>query len=88
MSHLPAIAPHDSVAKRAQALFGAHILEVREAVGELTLLVTRNSIDEVLTLLRDAPDLAFEQLMDICGADLPSAFAAAQFPGAGKAVDG
>jgi NADH-quinone oxidoreductase subunit C len=71
MSHLPAIAPHDSVAKRAQALFGAHILEVREAVGELTLLVTRNSIAEVLTLLRDAPDLAFEQLMDICGADFP-----------------
>jgi len=71
MRHLPAVAPHEGMAARAEDLFGAHILEVREAVGELTLVVARMAIAEVLTLLRDTPDLAFEQLLDICGVDYP-----------------
>ncbi len=71
MSHLPAVAAHEGMAERAQALFGGHILEVREARGELTLVVARAAIVEVLTLLRDTPDLAFEQLLDICGVDYP-----------------
>ncbi len=71
MSHLPAIASHDAIAAQAVALLGARLLEQREAAGELTLLVARDSIVEVLALLRDTPELAFEQLMDICGADYP-----------------
>ncbi len=71
MSQLPQLAGNDGVAERARALLGEHLLEVREAVGELTLLVPCASLAFVLRELRDAPDLAFDQLVDICGADYP-----------------
>jgi NADH-quinone oxidoreductase subunit C len=41
------------------------------ALGELTVTVEAQSIVEVLTKLRDGPDFAFQQLIDICGADYP-----------------
>lgn len=71
MSHLPAIASFDGVAERAAELLGDQLLETRVHAGELTLVIARTSTLAVLTRLRDAPDLAFEQLMDICGADYP-----------------
>ena len=39
--------------------------------GELTLNAERGRIVEVLTYLRDDPELRFHQLVDICGADYP-----------------
>ena len=39
--------------------------------GELTLLVEREAIREVLTALRDGPEFQFQQLVDICGVDWP-----------------
>ncbi len=41
------------------------------AYGELTLAAAAQRIVDVLTLLRDDPRFAFQQLMDICGADYP-----------------
>jgi NADH-quinone oxidoreductase subunit C len=72
MSHLPALAGNEGVAERALALLGEHVIDAAEAVGELTLLVQRDCIGLVLRTLRDTPDLAFEQLLDICGADYPN----------------
>ncbi|MFA7439498.1 MAG: NADH-quinone oxidoreductase subunit C [Sphingomonadaceae bacterium] len=71
MSHLPAVASHEGVAARAAELLGAHLLETRTHLGEITLVVARDAIVTVLQTLRDTPDLAYEQLMDICGADYP-----------------
>jgi NADH-quinone oxidoreductase subunit C len=39
--------------------------------GELTLLVERERIVEVLTGLRDEPEFRFHQLIDVCGVDYP-----------------
>lgn len=71
MSHLPAIAGNDGIAARAGNLLGEALLEAVELVGELTLVVERLSLFRVLSQLRDAPDLAFEQLVDIGGVDYP-----------------
>ena len=71
MFHLPLIASNAGVAERALALLGEHVIDAAEAVGELTLLVQRDCIGLVLRTLRDTSDLAFEQLLDICGADYP-----------------
>ena len=38
---------------------------------ELVLRVRRDGLLDVMALLRDAPQFAFEQLMDICGVDWP-----------------
>jgi NADH-quinone oxidoreductase subunit C len=71
MSHLPAVVGNDGVADRAMAMLGDAVIDAADAVGELTLVVQRGSIARVLEVLRDTPDLAFEQLLDICGADYP-----------------
>ncbi len=39
------------------------------AVGETTLEVPAAELHAICLTLRDAPDLAFEQLMDLCGVD-------------------
>lgn len=41
------------------------------AYGELTIVVAREAIIEVLTTLRDNTSLQFEQLVDLCGVDYP-----------------
>ena len=49
---------------------GEHLVDAHEEHGELLLHVTRDSIEDVLRLLRD--DHAYQQLMEIAGADYPS----------------
>ena len=39
--------------------------------GELVALVARDSLLEVMTVLRDDPRFLFEQMMDLCGVDWP-----------------
>ena len=41
------------------------------AHGELTVTAPAHRIVDVLTFLRDAPDLDFHQLIELCGADYP-----------------
>jgi NADH-quinone oxidoreductase subunit C len=65
------LAGQEGLGERAAALLGAPVLEVREAADEVTLLVAREAVADVLQALRDAPDFAFEQLMDISGVDYP-----------------
>ncbi|HUZ11933.1 MAG TPA: NADH-quinone oxidoreductase subunit C [Caulobacteraceae bacterium] len=44
---------------------------VHVGFGELSIQTPAHRIVDVLTYLRDAPDLAFQQLIDLCGADYP-----------------
>jgi NADH-quinone oxidoreductase subunit C len=54
-----------------RAALGAALLDVREHVGEITLIVARDEIVTVLTALRDTPALEYQQLMEIAGVDYP-----------------
>ena len=53
-------------AKLQGAVIGSYVTR-----GELTLVVERNEIVRVLTVLRDDADCLFEVLIDICGVDYP-----------------
>jgi NADH-quinone oxidoreductase subunit C len=54
------------VANSAGAIGGFHV-----AFGELTVTAPAHRIVDVLTYLRDAADLDFHQLIELCGADYP-----------------
>jgi NADH-quinone oxidoreductase subunit C len=47
------------------------VSEFLVAHGELNVLAEASRIAEVLTALRDLPDLRFVQLIDLCGVDYP-----------------
>ncbi|OGA28752.1 MAG: NADH-quinone oxidoreductase subunit C [Betaproteobacteria bacterium RIFCSPLOWO2_02_FULL_65_24] len=48
---------------------GERIVSLDEALGELTLVVAARDYAGVATVLRDRPELKFEQLSDLCGVD-------------------
>ena len=50
-------------------LFGDKIVSAQERLGELTLEVKATAMQDVLTHLRDAEALRYEQLIDLCGVD-------------------
>ena len=56
---------HDAL----QSTLGARMTSLKAAVGELTLEVKPEDYLAVAGLLRDSDDLAFEQLIDLCGID-------------------
>jgi NADH-quinone oxidoreductase subunit C len=60
----------DLAAKIETALAGINATS-KTAYGELTLTVLRADIVATLTKLRDAPELQFEQLIDLAGVDYP-----------------
>ena len=70
-SHVPRMAPDDGVVEAAKKVLGKALIEARELVGEVTLVVTRDSIVEACRLLRDTPGLEYQQLMEIAGVDYP-----------------
>lgn len=45
--------------------------EMDVRLGELSCVLDRSNLQVVLMTLRDHPDLAFRQLVDLCGADYP-----------------
>jgi NADH-quinone oxidoreductase subunit C len=69
--HVPRTASDEGVIDAAKAAIGDALLEVKEAVGEITLTVRRESIADVLKTLRDTPELEYQQLMEIAGVDYP-----------------
>src|SRR5947209_17188759 len=69
--HVPRMAPNDGVIDAARAALGSALVDVREQVGEITLVVQRDSIVYVCRALRDTPGLEYQQLMDIAGVDYP-----------------
>ena len=40
-------------------------------LGELTAIADRDALSRLMTVLRDDPRFAFEQVMDVCGVDWP-----------------
>jgi NADH-quinone oxidoreductase subunit C len=70
-AHVPQTSSDEGVIDAARKALGDALLEVREAVGEVTLVVERESIATVLEALRDTPGLEYQQLMEIAGVDYP-----------------
>jgi NADH-quinone oxidoreductase subunit C len=66
----PKYASNEGVIETATAALGDR-LEATDEVGEVALLVRREALVEVMTLLRDTPGLAYQQLMEIAGVDWP-----------------
>jgi len=58
--------------QHASAALGAALQSSKLAFGEITLTVARDRIVDVLTRLRDDPELQFETLLDITGVDWPA----------------
>jgi len=60
------------VAETLAARLGPTLKSQKTTFGELTLVVARESIIDVLKLLRDDARCRFEVLIDICGVDWPA----------------
>lgn len=69
--HVPRTAPNDGVIDGAKVALGEALIEAREHVGEIMLVVQREALVEVCRALRDTPGLEYQQLMDIAGVDYP-----------------
>lgn len=68
-SPAPRIAPREGLAAELEAAFGGTIVEIGDAVGELSLTVRRDDVVAVCRTLRDR--FEYQQLMDIAGVDYP-----------------
>ncbi len=51
------------------AALGARAADLTERTGELTLVAKSSDYPSVARALREAPELAFEELIDLCGVD-------------------
>ena len=71
MSHWPQTKPDDGVRAKVEALFGSAVQDVAEHRGEMTVTIARDALPDVAAGLRDDPELAYDQLIDICGVDYP-----------------
>ena len=70
-SHVPKMASDESVIDAAKKAIGDALVEARDLVGEITLVVKREAIVDVCRALRDTPGLEYQQLMEIAGVDYP-----------------
>ena len=59
----------EDLAAAVQAALGDKLVSVGAALGEATAVVKPEHLLAAATALRDAPELAFEQLTDLCGVD-------------------
>jgi NADH-quinone oxidoreductase subunit C len=67
----PVMATHDALSARLGEVLGGALIDVIEHAGETTAVVQREALVTVIAALRDAADLKFNQLTDLCGADYP-----------------
>ena len=59
----------DNLNARLKNALGERIIKLSEAIGELTLTVKPADWFSTAQVLRDDPNLRFEQLIDLCGVD-------------------
>src|SRR5262245_41184703 len=59
----------ESLTAALQAVLGDRIAAPTVATGEVTIVVKPDDLLAVATTLRDAPELRFAQLIDLCGLD-------------------
>ena len=57
------------LAEKVRALLGDRVTGVVDALGEVTVTVKAANVVESMLMLRDDPELRFEQVIDICGMD-------------------
>jgi NADH-quinone oxidoreductase subunit C len=57
------------ILEKLQEKFASEILASHQEKGELTAIVRKDRIHDLLKLLKDDPELSFEILMDVCGVD-------------------
>lgn len=69
-SPAPLIPPREDIIAAVKAAIGDAFLGARDAVGEVSIDVRRESIADVLRTLRD--QFEYQQLMEIAGVDYPS----------------
>jgi len=60
------------IAARVAEVLGPHMLTEQIAYGELTIEIALDSIAEVVTILRDDPELQFISFIDLAGVDWPA----------------
>lgn len=65
----PRVPAIEGLAEELRALVGADLIDLIDAVGELTLVVTRGGLVRVMEALRDRAQ--YQQLMEIAGVDYP-----------------
>ena len=70
-SHVPKTASNEGVIDAAKTAIGDALIEARDRVGEITLVVKREALVDVCRQLRDTPGLEYQQLMEIAGVDYP-----------------
>ncbi|MFO7642481.1 MAG: NADH-quinone oxidoreductase subunit C [Candidatus Competibacteraceae bacterium] len=58
-----------TLVEKLQTRFGDALLECRLDRAEVTLEIPPDQAIVIFTALRDEPDFAFEQVMDVCGVD-------------------
>jgi NADH-quinone oxidoreductase subunit C len=66
----PRIAPREGIIEEVRTALGEALIDVQDAVQEVSLTVARDRIVEVCRILRD--QFAYQQLMEIAGVDYPS----------------
>src|SRR5688572_5485301 len=68
--HLPRIPVREGLVDEVKAAIGEAFLSAKDEVGEVSIDVVRESVADVLTLLRDR--FEYQQLMEIAGVDYPA----------------
>ncbi|HEY6951084.1 MAG TPA: NADH-quinone oxidoreductase subunit C [Bacteroidota bacterium] len=61
---------NQTVLERLKTRLGDTILESHEFRGELTVVVPKEKIVDVCTLVKNDPELAYDFLSDLCGFDM------------------
>jgi len=57
------------LAARVNELLGERVVGIVDAFGEVTVTLKAEGLIDSMLVLRDAPDLMFEQVIDVCGLD-------------------
>jgi len=70
-THVPKMASDKGVIDAAKAALGDALIDARDHVGEITLVVRRETVVDACRALRDTPGLEYQQLMEIAGVDYP-----------------
>ena len=65
----PRIAPREGLLDEVRTALGDALIEAKDAVGEVSLTVRRESLVDVCRTLRDR--FEYQQLMEIAGVDYP-----------------
>lgn len=66
----PRFTSNEGVLDKLSGALGSMVVAAKEEVGEISITVRRDSIEDALRLLRDEHE--YQQLMEIAGADYPS----------------